>query len=60
MKKLNVIEAAKFCIDTNFSVDHWSCGYILEILLETECNIVLETDTSWRELEDILYYNELQ
>lgn len=58
MRTLTAQQAAQFCIDHNISQDRWSCGYILETILETDHNIVLTDDEAWQELEDILFYSE--
>ena len=54
MTKMNEQQAAKYCKENKFRLDHWNCGYILECLLQ---DVGIELVGSWSELEDILWYN---
>ena len=56
-KILTVKEAAQFCKDNLVAKNYWHCGYVLESILEVNHNIKLPTEDSWKELEDLLYYN---
>ena len=56
-KKMTAKEAAQFCKKYNYAKDYWSCGYVLEAKLSVDFNIELPTEDSWKELEDLLYYN---
>ena len=57
MTRLTAIEAATFCIENHVGLDYWSCGYVLETILELEHNIIID-DGAWQELENILHYND--
>ena len=56
MRIMTAKEASEYCKQNKFRVSSWDCGYALEAYLELDCNIKLENENSWTELEDILYY----
>ena len=57
MRTLTAKQAAEYCKQNKFRENEWSCGYILEVSLEVNANILLENEESWTELENILFYN---
>lgn len=53
----NARQAAEYCKQNNFSRSNWSCGYVLEVLLN-DVNIYLDGPDAWQELEEILHYGQ--